>query len=69
MDALHITFKASSGHNYRVEASADLTDWQTLSTATATEDTVHFVETDRASLPHRFYRIRLDPTPVTGDDD
>lgn len=56
-DGLHITFKASSGDNYRIEASSDLVNWETVSTTTATDDTVHFVETDRATLPRRFYRV------------
>jgi hypothetical protein len=64
---LHITFKASSGHNYRVEASTDLVNWETVSTATAADDTVHYVETERANFPRRFYRVVPESMPLATD--
>lgn len=64
---LHITFQTSSGHNYRVEASTDLVNWETVSTATAADDTVHYVETERASFPRRFYRVVPESMPLATD--
>ena len=64
--ALHISFKATTG-NYRVEASTDLINWETVSTTSAVNDTVHFVETDRAIFPRRFYRIVPEPMPLAAD--
>jgi hypothetical protein len=63
---LHLSFKATSG-NYRVEASTDLINWETVSTTAAVNDTVHFVETDRTTFPRRFYRIVPEPMPLAGD--
>ena len=63
---LHLSFRATSG-NYRVEASTDLINWETVSTTTAVNDTVHFVETDRATFPRRFYRIVPEPMPLAAD--
>ncbi|HZO54768.1 MAG TPA: Ig-like domain-containing protein, partial [Bryobacteraceae bacterium] len=63
---LHLSFKATSG-NYRVEASTDLINWETISTTAAVNDTVHFVETDRTTFPRRFYRIVPEPMPLAAD--
>jgi hypothetical protein len=64
--ALHISFRATAG-NYRVEASTDLINWETVSTTSAVNDTVNFVETDRAAFPRRFYRIVPEPMPLAAD--
>jgi hypothetical protein len=64
--ALHISFKATSG-NYRVEASTDLTNWETISTTAAVNGTVNFVETDRTRFPRRFYRIVPEPMPLASE--
>jgi hypothetical protein len=64
--ALHISFKATAG-NYRVEASTDLVNWETVSTTSAVNDTVNFVETDRSTFPRRFYRIVPEPMPLAAD--
>ena len=63
----HVTFKASSGHNYRIEASTDLVNWELASTATSTDDTVHYVEVDQASFPRRFYRVVPEPALLAPD--
>jgi len=65
--ALHISFKATAG-NYRVEASTDLINWETISTTSAVNDTVNFVETDRGRFPRRFYRIVPEPMPLAPTD-
>jgi len=64
--ALHISFRATTG-NYRVEASTDLVNWETVSTTSAVNDTVNFVETDRNRFPRRFYRIVPEPMPLAAD--
>ncbi len=64
--ALHISFKATTG-NYRVEASTDLINWETVSTTAAVNETVNFVETDRTRFPRRFYRIVPEPLPLASE--
>jgi hypothetical protein len=63
----HVSFQASTGYNYRIEASADLLNWETASTVTSVDNTVHFVETDPAAFPRRFYRIVPETTPTATD--
>jgi len=60
-------FAASSGGEFRVEASTDLLNWETVSTATAINGTLDFVEDDAANVSRGFYR--LTPEPVAGTAD
>ena len=60
---LHISFQASTG-NYRIEASTDLVNWETASTVTSVDDTVHFVETAPAAFLRRFYRVVPEPAAL-----
>lgn len=58
---LHLCFIAHSGREFRVEASNDLRDWDTVFTTMAVDDAIHFVEEDIAASPLRFYRIAPEP--------
>jgi len=58
---LHLCFFAQSGREFRVEASSDLRDWDTVFTTMAVDDALHFVEDDTATFPLRFYRIAPEP--------
>ena len=41
---LHLSYTASTGDNFRLEASSDLRNWETISTTTAADGTADFVE-------------------------
>jgi hypothetical protein len=58
---LHVCFGAQSGREFRVEASSDLRDWDTVFTTIAVDGALHFVEDDTATFPLRFYRIAPEP--------
>ena len=61
---LHLCFAAEAGQNYRVEASVDLRNWMTLADATTSDGAWHFVDTEMANHPFRFYRLA--PEPAAG---
>ena len=46
----------SSGSNYVIQVSTNLTDWVAIATNTATNGYWTFTDTNSASLPNRFYR-------------
>jgi alpha-tubulin suppressor-like RCC1 family protein len=48
---------APSSFTYRLEASSNLTDWETLSLLENPGGTVLFTDTGAADLPQRFYRV------------
>jgi hypothetical protein len=48
---------APPNFTYRLEASSNLTDWETLSLLENPGGTVLFTDTDAADLPQRFYRV------------
>jgi hypothetical protein len=58
---LHLCFIAQSGREFRVEASNDLRDWDTVSTTTAIDGALHFIEGDTTRSARRFYRIAPEP--------
>ncbi|HMJ90093.1 MAG TPA: lysyl oxidase family protein, partial [Candidatus Acidoferrum sp.] len=57
--ALLIRSGAAPSERYAVEASEDLVQWTALATNTAAAETLNF--TNSATLPQRFYRVRLLP--------
>ena len=59
--SVHLCFSAQSGFGFRVEASADLRDWDTVFTTMSVDDVLHFVEDDTGAFPLRFYRIVPEP--------
>jgi hypothetical protein len=59
-NALGITFTTLSGHNYVLEASTNLLDWQMATNFTATDTDSTFVDMPNAGTSKRFYRLRDD---------
>ena len=64
---VHVCFGAETGRGFRVEASTDLRNWETVGDAVATDGMVDFVDEDAASFPSRFYRLAPEPL-VEGED-
>jgi hypothetical protein len=54
-------FNAASGGIFRVEASTDLLNWETVLTTTAVDGTVDFIEDEAANFSNRFYRLVPEP--------
>jgi hypothetical protein len=48
--------RAAAGQPYVVQASADLTQWVSISTNIATSNFLDLLDTDSAKYPYRFYR-------------
>ena len=63
----HLCFAGDAGHNFRVEASDDLRNWETLFDTLAGEDGWHFIDSNAENHSHRFYRLK--PEPVTEADE
>jgi hypothetical protein len=59
--ARHLCFAADGGGNFRIEASPDLLNWETLFTTLGIDGAWHFVDADAENRPCRFYRLRLEP--------
>jgi hypothetical protein len=55
----HVCFAAESGHNFRIEASSDLRNWETLFAAMSSEGAWHFIDIE--DQPRRFYRLTPEP--------
>jgi hypothetical protein len=64
---LHVCFAAENGHNFRLEASRDLRNWETLSDTWSSDGAWNFVDTEMDSGAQRFYR--LTPEPVAAADE
>jgi len=64
---VHLCFPAETGQQYRVEASDDLINWETVFIAIATDGTLHFVEEETQSFSNRFYRLIRDSGQLTAD--
>jgi hypothetical protein len=52
-----LAFAAEAGFSYRLEASDDLGQWETLAVQSALDPAVLFTDEDSLAHPHRFYRI------------
>ena len=59
-NALGITFTTLSGHNYVLEASTNLLDWQMTTNFTATDTDSTLVDKLKVGTSKRFYRLRDD---------
>ena len=59
--AWHMTVSGPSGFGYTVEASTNLTTWTPLNTYLAPVPPFLWSDLDSATLPRRFYRVRLEP--------
>ena len=64
---LNICFAAETGVNFRVEASSDLRNWETLCESPACDGAFHFVDDEAANFPHRFYRLAPEPVPLADE--
>ena len=61
-----VGFSAEAGFNFRVEASSDLRNWETVCNTLSPDGAVHFAD-GAANIPYRFYRVT--PEPVADADD
>jgi len=64
---MHVCFAAESGHNFRLEASSDLRNWETLGDTGSSDGAWHFIDPEIESHSRRFYR--LTPEPVAEADE
>jgi hypothetical protein len=62
-NCLDVCFTASTAGSFRVEASTDLRNWETVTVTTAADDTAHFVENAMSNFAHRFYRLMPNSVP------
>lgn len=58
-ETYRLSFFSVAGSRYAIDASVNLTDWTPLLTNTAVSGTIEFTDTN--AMPHRFYRVRLNP--------
>jgi hypothetical protein len=62
---LHFCFPGETGQNFRLEASSDLRNWETVFDTPAVDGAFDFVEDEGTNLPYRFYRLAREPvTPA-----
>jgi len=57
----HLCFAAESGYNFRVEATSDFLQWETVFEAPAADGALHFIEEEAPARSHRFYRLAPEP--------
>jgi hypothetical protein len=55
--AFQLKAKITKGAQYEIQATTDLQHWHTISTDTAAEETIEYVDSDASKFSHRFYRI------------
>ena len=56
-----LNLAAKPGQSYELQASTDLENWVVLKVFTGSGSEFHFDDPDAATIPHRFYRLRLLP--------
>jgi hypothetical protein len=64
---LHISFAAETGGRFRVEASSDLRNWETLFDAIAADGAVDFVDDEMTNQSQRFYRVAAEPAAAAAE--
>jgi hypothetical protein len=64
---MHVCFAAENGHNFRLEATSDLRNWETLCDTWSSDGAWHFIDTEMDNEAQRFYR--LTPEPVVEADE
>ncbi|HEY2951233.1 MAG TPA: Calx-beta domain-containing protein [Verrucomicrobiae bacterium] len=57
---VHLCTPGERGFCYRLEASSDLVNWETLFTSVIAEEGMHFVDADAPDVPRRFLRVLPD---------
>jgi hypothetical protein len=55
--SLQLAFQGNLGQTYMLQASTNLTDWETVLTFTCTNSPMVVVDPEAGSYPRRFYRI------------
>jgi hypothetical protein len=58
---LHVCFAAENGHNFRLEASSDLRNWETLCDTWSSDGAWHFIDMEMDNQLQHFYRLTPDP--------
>lgn len=58
---LSLCFAAETGGYFRVEASPDLQNWETIFDGLGLDGAVHFIQDDTRLYPRRFYRLLPEP--------
>ena len=58
---MEVCFPAEAGHNFRIEATSDLRNWETLFDAVAADGMWHFIDNDSPNHRQRFYRLTPEP--------
>ncbi len=62
-----VGFGVETGYNFRVEASGDLRNWETVCNTFVVDGAVHYVDDEALNFSHRFYRVT--PEPVADPDE
>jgi hypothetical protein len=57
----HLCFPAAPAAAFRIEASEDFLNWETVQEGAAVDGALHFVDPDAVNLRKRFYRMAEDP--------
>jgi hypothetical protein len=57
----HVCFGAQTGYNFRIEASSDFRNWETICATSSADEAVHHVDDEAQNFPRRFYRLSLEP--------
>ena len=58
---LILSLSAISSFTWSIEASANLTDWESLTNGLILRGTIQFTDENAADFPQRFYRAVLEP--------
>jgi Calx-beta domain/Bacterial Ig domain len=65
----HLCFATTPGNYFRIEASTDLKNWETVFTGIAEEDLLHFADDEIQAVSCRFYRLAPEPAANTLNTD
>lgn len=61
---MEVCFPAEAGHNYRIEATSDLRNWETVFDAVSSDGMLHFIDADMPNHRQRFYRLTPEPVAL-----
>jgi hypothetical protein len=64
---MHVCFAAENGHNFRLEATSDLRNWETLFDTWSSDGAWHFIDTEMDNEAQRFYRLTPEPVVEAGE--